>query len=329
MIQKRGLAGFAVLLIVAFTCASSVAQESSKTPSPSASQSDRTLKIDVDLVVVTATVTTDKNQYLTGLEQKNFRVWEDNVEQELSYFSTEDVAMSVGVIFDTSGSMKDKLETARNAYSTFLRGGNKSDEYFLVEFSDRPRVMSSFTSDTTRLQNKVMFEQAKGMTALYDAVYLGLDTLKEANNPKKALLLITDGEDNRSRYHFSDVKEFVKEKDVQIYSIGIVDDWNSQLSAGRTGRALLEELSELTGGRAFFPNSVNELEDICEKIAVELKNQYVIGYRSTNKAKDGKWRKLKVKVTPPKGTDVSLSVRAKQGYYGPTGAAGSGNGKAN
>jgi Ca-activated chloride channel family protein len=158
------------------------------------------------------------------------------------------------------------------------------------------------------------------MTALYDAVYLGLDTLKEANNPKKALLLITDGEDNHSRYHFSDVKEYVKEKDVQIYSIGIVDDWNSQLSAGKTGRAILEELSDLTGGRAFFPSSVNELEDICEKIAVELKNQYVIGYRSTNKAKDGKWRKLRVKVNPPKNLDVSLSVRYKTGYYGPTGA---------
>jgi Ca-activated chloride channel homolog len=319
MIQKRGLAGVAVLLIVACMCASSAAQESTK--KPSGDSPSKTLKIDVDLVVVTATVTTDKNQYLTGLESKNFQLWEDKVEQEISYFSTEDVPMSVGIIFDTSGSMKDKLETARNAYSTFLRGGNKSDEYFLVEFSDRPRVASNFTTDITRLQNKLMFEQAKGMTALYDAVYLGLDTLKEANNPKKALLLITDGEDNRSRYHFSDVKEFVKEKDVQIYSIGIVDDWNSQLGAGRTGRALLEELSELTGGRSFFPSSVNELEDICEKIAVELKNQYVVGYHSTNKAKDGKWRKLRVKVTPPKGTDVSLNVRAKTGYYGPTGAA--------
>jgi len=322
MIQKPGLVGFAVLLIV-LASASSVAQEAQKTPGgdPS-SQNNRTLKIDVDLVVVTATVTTDKNQYLTGLERENFQIWEDRAEQEIAYFSTEDVPMSVGIIFDMSGSMKDKLETARNAYSTFLRGGNKGDEYFLVEFSDRPRVASNFTSDITKLQNKLMFEQAKGMTALYDAVYLGLDTLKEANNPKKALLLITDGEDNKSRYHFSDVKEFVKEKDVEIYSIGIVDDWNSQLSLGRTGRALIEELSELTGGKAFFPSSINELEDICEKIAVELKNQYVIGYHSTNKAKDGKWRKLRVKVTPPKGTEVSLNVRHKTGYYGPTGAAG-------
>jgi Ca-activated chloride channel homolog len=321
MVQKLGLVGVAALLIVALTCVPRAAQESQKsTAEAPPAQNTQTVKVDVDLVLVNATVTTDKNQYLTGLQRENFQVWEDKTEQQISYFSTEDVPMSVGIIFDMSGSMKDKLQTARSAYSTFLRGGNKSDEYFLVEFSDRPRVAANFTTDITKLQNKLMFEQAKGQTALYDAVYLGLDTLKEANNPKKALLLITDGEDNKSRYHFSDVKEFVKEKDVQIYSIGIVDDWNSQLGAGRTGRALLEELSDLTGGRAFFPPSVNDLEDTCEKIAVELKNQYVIGYHPTNKAKDGKWRKLKVKVTPPKGTNTSLNVRSKEGYYGPSGA---------
>ena len=322
MMRKRGVAGFAVLLIAVAMCASYAAQEPTKSSEPqppqkSPTQNTPTVKVDVDLVLVNATVTTEKNQYLTGLEKENFEVWEDKVKQDISYFSTEDVPMSVGVIFDMSGSMKDKLATAKSAYSTFLRGGNKDDEYFLVSFSDRPRIESGITTDITKLQNKLMFDQAKGMTALYDAVYLGLDTLKEANNPKKALLLITDGEDNKSRYHFSDVKQFVKEKDVQIYAIGIVDDWNSQLGAGRTGRALLEELAELTGGRAFFPPSVNDLEDTCEKIAVELKNQYVLGYRSTNQAKDGKWRKLRVKVTPPQKTNTSLSVRAKEGYYGP------------
>jgi len=151
---------------------------------------------------------------------------------------------------------------------------------------------------------------------MYDSVYLGLEKLKEGNNPKKALLLITDGEDNRSRYTFSNVKDFVKEQDVQIYGIGIVDDWSSNLGAGHTGRAMVEELSDLTGGRAFFPDSVYELEDICTKIAVELKNQYVIGYKSTNEAKDGKWRKLRLKVNPPKGLP-RLSVRAKSGHYAP------------
>jgi Ca-activated chloride channel family protein len=280
-------------------------------------QSTQTLKIDVDLVLVNATVTDSLNRYVSGLEANHFQIWEDKLEQKVEYFSAEDVPISIGVIFDVSGSMKDKIATARQAAATFLKTGNPEDEYFLVEFANRPEVASDFTTDITKLQSKLLVTPAKGMTAMYDSVYLGLEKLKEGSNPKKALLLITDGEDNRSRYTFQNVKEFVKEQDVQIYGIGIVDDWNSQLGAGRTGRALIEELSDLTGGRAFFPDSVYELEDICTKIAVELKNQYVIGYHSTNGAKDGKWRKLRVKVNPPKGIQ-HLNVRAKQGYYAPT-----------
>jgi len=274
----------------------------------------QTLKIDVDLVLVSATVTDSLNRYVSGLESQHFQIWEDKVEQKLEYFSAEDVPISVGVIFDVSGSMKDKIATARSAAATFLKTGNPEDEYFLVEFANRPELTSDFTTDVSKLQNKLLLAPAKGMTAMYDSVYLGLEKLKEGNNPKKALLLITDGEDNRSRYTFQNVKEFVKEQDVQIYGIGIVDEWNSQLSAGHTGRAMVEELADLTGGRAFFPDSVYELEDICTKIAIELKNQYVIGYHSTNQAKDGKWRKLRLKVNPPKGIP-RLNVRAKQGYY--------------
>jgi Ca-activated chloride channel family protein len=177
--------------------------------------------------------------------------------------------------------------------------------------------VADFTTDVTKLQSKLLVTPAKGMTAMYDSVYVGLEKLKEGSNPKKALLLITDGEDNRSRYTFQNVKDFVKEQDVQIYGIGITDEWNSQLSAGHTGRAMIEELADLTGGRAFFPDSVYELEDICTKIAVELKNQYVLGFHSTNGAKDGKWRKLRVKVNPPKGIE-HLNVRAKSGYYAAT-----------
>ena len=279
-----------------------------------------TLKIDVDLVLVNATVTDSLNRYVSGLEQNHFQIWEDKVEQKVEYFNAEDVPISVGVIFDVSGSMKDKIATARDAAATFLKTGNPEDEYFLELFANRPELASDFTTDVTKLQSKLIMTPAKGMTAMYDSVYLGLEKLKEANNPKKALLLITDGEDNRSRYTFQNVKEFVKEQDVQIYGIGIVDEWNSQLSAGRTGRAMVEELADLTGGRALFPDSVYELEDICTKIAVELKNQYVIGYHSTNGAKDGKWRKIRLKVNPPKGIQ-RLNVRAKQGYYAANDAA--------
>jgi Ca-activated chloride channel family protein len=270
----------------------------------------------VDLVLVNATVTDPLNRYVSGLEQEHFQVWEDKIEQKIEYFSSEDVPMSLGMIFDVSGSMKDKISTSRDAAVTFLKTGNPDDEYFLVEFANRPEVASDFTTDISKLQSKIIFTPAKGMTAMYDAVYVGLEKLKTGNNPKKALLLITDGEDNRSRYTFQNVKDFVKEQDVQIYAIGITDEWNSQLSAGRTGRAMLEELADLTGGRAFFPDSVYELEDICTKIAIELKNQYVIGYHSTNAAKDGKWRKLRLKVNPPKGIQ-HLNVKSKAGYYAP------------
>jgi Ca-activated chloride channel family protein len=293
------------------------AGQSEKAQSNSADKSqNQTLKVDVDLTLVNATVTDPLNRYVSGLEQEHFQIWEDKIEQKIEYFSSEDVPMSLGMIFDVSGSMKDKISTARDAAVTFLKTGNPDDEYFLVEFANRPEVASDFTTDISKLQSKIIFTPAKGMTAMYDAVYVGLEKLKAGNNPKKALLLITDGEDNRSRYTFQNVKDFVKEQDVQIYAIGITDEWNSQLSAGRTGRAMLEELADLTGGRAFFPDSVYELEDICTKIAIELKNQYVIGYHSTNQAKDGKWRKLRLKVNPPKGIQ-HLNVKSKAGYYAP------------
>jgi Ca-activated chloride channel homolog len=289
------------------------ARQNEKPKTPSQSQ---TLKVDVDLVLVNATVTDPQNRYVTGLEQDHFQIWEDKLEQKIAYFSAEDVPVSLGVIFDISGSMKDKISTARDAAVTFLKTGNPDDEYFLVEFANRPEVAEDFTSDPTKLQNRLIFAPAKGMTAMYDSVYLGLEKLKEGSNPKKALLLITDGEDNRSRYTFANVKEAVKEQDVQIYAIGIVDAFNSQLGTGRSGRAMIEELADLTGGRAFFPDTVYDLEDICTKIAVELKNQYVIGYESTNEAKDGKWRKLRLKVNPPKGLP-HLNIRNKTGYYAP------------
>src|SRR5215467_9417019 len=281
----------------------------------------QTLKVDVDLVLVNATVTDQLNRYVSGLETQHFQIWEDKIEQKVQYFNAEDLPISVGIIFDVSGSMKDKIGTARNAASTFLKTGNPDDEYFLVTFANRPEVDADFTTDVTKLQSKLLLTPAKGMTAMYDSVYLGLEKLKEGSNPKKALLLITDGEDNRSRYTFQNVKDFVKEQDVQIYGIGIVDDWNSQLGSGRTGRAMLEELSDITGGHAFFPDSVYDLEDICMKIAVELKNQYVLGYRSTNENKDGKWRKIRVQVDGPKGVG-HLNVRSKTGYYAAVGQTG-------
>ena len=262
----------------------------------------KTINVDVEVVLINATVTMPDGRFVTNLDKKSFQLWEDKVEQKIEYFSSEDLPVSVGIIFDASGSMSPYLGMARSAAVTFLKMGDRSDEYFLVEFNDKPRITVEFTSDISKLQNHLVFTAAKGLTALYDALYLGMDTVKKGVHPKKALLVVTDGEENHSRYSFSNVRDFVREQDVQLYAIGPA--------------APLSSLAKLTGGRS-FDASFRDLEDICMKIAVELKNQYMIGYRSTNESKDGRWRKVELRVTAPRGMP-KLNVRGKSGYYAPT-----------
>jgi Ca-activated chloride channel family protein len=255
------------------------------------------LKVDVDLVLVNATVTDTEGRYVVGLEKKNFRVWEDKIEQQVEYFSTENAPISVGLIFDASGSMHDTLSYARDAALAFLETADAHDEYFLVEFNDKPHITVDLTQDVAKLQEHILFIPAKGSTALYDAVYVGMEKLKKATYPKRALITITDGEENHSRYSFANLRDFVREQNVQIFSIGAGGPINN--------------IVEMTGGYAFHGDG---LTDICQKIAIELKNEYVIGYRSTNHAKDGRWRKVQLKVDTPRGLS-KLSVRAKTGYY--------------
>jgi Ca-activated chloride channel family protein len=270
------------------------------------------LRVDIDLVLLTATVKDRANRYVRGLTQESFQIWEDKTEQQIRYFSEEDVPLSVGIIFDISGSMANKLAPARAAASTFLRMGERGDEYFLIEFSDRAGLVQDFTTDITKLQNSLLATYAKGGTSLYDALYFGMEKVNRGHNSRKALLLITDGEDNHSRYSFSDVREFAKEHDVLVYSIGLLEEQSTQLP--RMGAAVLQDLANITGGIAFFPDSIAALDAICAQIGNDLKNQYVIGYHSTNPNSDGKWRKIRMKVNMPKGAP-RLSVRAKSGYY--------------
>jgi VWFA-related protein len=266
-------------------------------------KSDKTMKVDVELVLVSVTVTDSENQLVSDLSPKNFQIWEDKIEQEIRYFSTEDAPLSLGIIFDVSHSMEKKIDLAREAAATFLEMGTPEDEYFLVKFNNRARLAEEFTTDVSRLRDHLSFAPAEGTTAMYDAVYLGLNEVKGGQNPKKALLLITDGEDNHSRYSRGDIRELARESDVQIYTIDL-------------GRALIGELSEITGGRS-YRISARDIEDVCRKIALELKSQYLLGYVSTNTEKDGKWRKIQVKSVPPKGMS-RLNVRAKSGYYART-----------
>ncbi|MDX1984484.1 MAG: VWA domain-containing protein [Bryobacteraceae bacterium] len=276
------------------------------------------IRVDSTLVLINVTVTDPLNRFVTGLDKDYFRLWEDNNEQQVAQFSSEDAPLSVGLVFDASGSMGSKLSKSRQAAAQFFRTANPEDEFFLVQFNDRAELKVPFTFNTEEVQNRLTFTQAKGRTALLDAVYLALHQMKKARNPRKAILILSDGGDNSSRYTESEIRNLVREADVQVYAIGIFE---SAASRGRTaeelsGPGLLSEIAEQTGGRHFPVENINELPDIAAKIGIELRNQYVLGYAPTNLNKDGKYRKVKVKVNQPKGLPP-LRAFWRLGYYAP------------
>ena len=279
----------------------------------------RSLKLDVDLALVNVTVTDPYNRLVTGLDLDNFRVFEDNIEQEVVTFSAEDVPISIGVIFDFSGSMSNKVGKAREAAVQFFKTANPQDEFFLVSFNERAELTSSFTNSVEDLQSSLMLTSAKGRTALLDALYLGLSQMRGAHNAKRALLILSDGGDNHSRYNESDIKRLVKEADTQLYAIGIFDalGYRNRTPEELNGPSLLSEITEMTGGRVFPVEKVEELPDIASKIGMELRNQYVLGYRPSNKAHDARWRKIKIKLRAPKGLPP-LNVYSRTGYYAPS-----------
>ena len=277
------------------------------------------LHMDVDLALINVTVTDPYNRLVTGLDPDNFRVYEDNIEQEVVTFSSEDVPISIGVIFDFSGSMANKISKAREAALQFFKTANPQDEFFLVSFNERAELTSSFTNSIEDLQSRMMLTAPKGRTALLDAIYLGLSQMRGARNGKRALLILSDGGDNHSRYNESDIKRLVKEADTQLYAIGIFDPlgYRNRTPEELNGPSLLGEVTEMTGGRVFAVENLNELPDIASKIGMELRNQYVLGYRPSNKAHDARWRKIKIKLRAPKGLPP-LNVYSKTGYYAPS-----------
>ena len=279
--------------------------------------SGKAIRAEVTLALVNVTATDPYGRLVTGLEKENFHVFEDGVEQEIVSFSSEDVPVSIGLIFDMSGSMSDKLAKARQAAVQFLQTANPRDEFFLVSFGDRAELARSFTSNIEELQNGMLFTSARGRTALFDAIYLGLSQMRDARNSKRALLIISDGGDNHSRFTESDIRNYVKEADCQLYSIGLFDaNDRARTLEELYGPTLLSEITQLTGGRVFPVTSLNDLPDIAAKIGLELRNQYVLGYKPGNVRHDGGWRKIKVKLVPPKGLPP-LNIYAKTGYYAP------------
>jgi Ca-activated chloride channel homolog len=311
------------VLLSCFLAFPARAQDVPAGPAPAPSSPDsfkikkgQPIRTETEITLVGASVTDPMGRLVTGLEQENFRVFEDGVEQEIIRFSSEDVPVSIGVIFDMSGSMADKIDKSREAAVQFFRTANPQDEFFLVNFNDRAQLISSFTASVDDLQNRLMYTGAKGMTALYDGVYLGLSQMRGAHNTKKALLIISDGGDNHSRYSETEIRKFVREADVQIYAIGLFEPDGGPTPEERGGPSLLADMTMMTGGRAFTVRNLNELPDIASKISMELRNQYVLGYRPSGKAHDGKWRKIKVKLHPPQGLPP-LTVSAKSGYFAP------------
>jgi len=273
------------------------------------------IRMTVDMVLVPVTITDPLNRLVTGLEKEDFQVYENSNEQPIVSFASEDAPVSIGVVFDLSGSMNSKLMRAREAILQFIKTANPQDEFFVIGFNDRPELIEDFTGSVEDIQARLATVHSGHRTALLDAIYFGIAKMSEAHHERKALLVVSDGGDNRSRYTEGEVRAKVREADVEIYSIGIFDPY-AATPEERTGPQLLDDISSATGGRLFRVDDVDEMSDIAEKISTELRNQYVIGYKPKDLSRDGRWRKVKVKVNPPPGLPP-LTVYARTGYYAP------------
>lgn len=276
------------------------------------------IRVDTTLVLIPVTVTDPLNRFVTGLEKENFKVFEEKKEQEIVSFTSEDAPLSIGLVFDCSGSMGPKLEKSREAVAQFFRTANPEDEFSLVQFNDTADLVQHFTTSLEEIQNRLTFTQSKGRTALLDAIYLSIHEMKKAKNPRKALLIISDGGDNSSRYTEGEIKNLVKEADVQIYAIGIYEPIASRARTPEelAGPGLLTEIAEQTGGRQYPVQNLNELPDIAAKIGVELRHQYILGYAPQNVQHDGKYRRVEVKLIQPRGLGP-LRAFWRHGYYAP------------
>ncbi len=277
------------------------------------------IRVDTTLVEIPVNVSDSLNRAVIGLDKGNFQIFEDGVEQKIAHFSGEDSPISVGLLVDTSGSMGMKLGLSRNAAAEFLRTMTPNDDAFLVEFADEARLVEHFTSDMKQIDQDMENLRPGGLTALLDGVNLGVSEMKKAKNPRKALIVISDGGDNHSTYTPAQIRQTVRAADVEIYAMGVFEPilFPGLSLEEISGPKLLARLAEQTGGRAFGARDDDQLPAIAQRIGVELRNQYMLGYYPTNTARDGKFREVEVKVTVPKGFPA-VKVRWRKGYYAPT-----------
>jgi Ca-activated chloride channel family protein len=271
------------------------------------------IRTSVDLVLVPVTVTDPMQRLVTGLGPDNFQVFENRKPQQIKHFSSEDVPVSLGIIVDTSGSMASKMDRVREAVKQFCDSANPQDEFFVITFSDEPRLVQDFTDSTQDIEGRLIFAVPKGRTALLDAIYMGVRKMREAKYSKKALLILSDGGDNHSRYSEREVKSAVKESDVMFYAIGTFDRYVPTLEE-MLGPELLSDLAETTGGRAFILNDIGQMPALARRIGMELRTQYILGYSPEKPPHDGKWHKISVKLKLPRKL-AYLQARSKQGYY--------------
>ena len=271
------------------------------------------IRVDVKLTLIPVTVTGPLGAPVPGLPKEAFHLIEDGVEQEVKYFSSEDSPVSLGVVFDASRSMDGKLDQSRLAVSQFFQTATPGDEFFAIEFSNTPMMLCDFTSDTALIEKSLASIKPKNWTALFDAVYLATHHMKRARNPRKALLVLSDGNDNYSRYSESEMKSLVREGDVCIYSIGLV-------GSGIMKRHIrvLKQLSEQTGGHSYEVERMSDLPAAAEKISAAIRNQYVLGYFSSKPQSDGLYRKIEVRMNQEAGLP-HLNASWRKGYYAPAG----------
>lgn len=307
--------GHLIVMVLSLFLLTSLNFGQSPTPSPTPDDSDRPLKVKTDLVTLTLTVTDLYGRYVSGLNKSAFTITDNNQEQDIQFFSDSDAPVSVGILFDVSGSMSgEKIIKAQKALSRFIMTSHPSDEYFLIGFNSRAQLLLDRTRDGDAVLRKLTMVQPQKDTALYDAVYLGIERVSRGSHQKRALLIISDGQDNASRYNFGEVRRLMKESDVVTYAVGINDGSDSSRTEAAMGRSFLEEICSVSGGKAFFPESDVEMDEIFERIALELRHQYSLGYTPKDFQANGKWRKIKVRIKPPRGLP-RLTVRSRDGYY--------------
>ncbi len=271
------------------------------------------LRVNVDLVLVPVTVTDAMNRPVLGLNKEDFALYEGDAAEEIRYFSSEDMPISVGVVLDVSRSMTDKIELARAALGEFFENANPEDDYFVITFSDRPAVLADVTTSVGTIQAKLAEVKPQGHTALLDAIYLGMHKLRTARYQRRALVVISDGGDNHSRFTAAELKNLVMEADVEIYGSGIYssvfhtpEEW--------MGKRLMTQITEATGGHTITVNNARDLPDAASAISTELRNQYVLGYAPATGQGPG-WHKIRVKLTP-RDKAGPRQVYWRRGYMG-------------